>query len=276
MATKEVMVSAPVLVILYDRTFVAGSFREAWRRRWRVMQCLAEHLDLAARSRWWIVLRRTGWDGGVRDCSVVAGLFCHPISGDRDLPASFDLAEPVGLWLRGSTGSRWLLADRAQCGPGAGAGGRIWLRCARLLRKAGFPRRLVFFVIARPQFEASFRVATETIAEHRMYLPLAAIVVAVVWVFFRGWGRRSLALFALLAGALTVLTWRRNLDYRSNLALWGDTVAKQPNNSLAHFNLGVALALDGKLKAADASSTGKRSASNPIIPRPCSIWGMDW
>ena len=34
MATKEVMVSAPLVVLLYDRTFLAGSFRDAWRRRW--------------------------------------------------------------------------------------------------------------------------------------------------------------------------------------------------------------------------------------------------
>jgi hypothetical protein len=33
MATKEVMVSAPLLVLLYDRTFVGGSFRSAWQRR---------------------------------------------------------------------------------------------------------------------------------------------------------------------------------------------------------------------------------------------------
>src|SRR4029077_15512000 len=33
MATKEVMVSAPLLVLLYDRTFAAGSFRAAWQQR---------------------------------------------------------------------------------------------------------------------------------------------------------------------------------------------------------------------------------------------------
>src|SRR6185436_12957571 len=47
MATKEVMVSAPLIVFLYDRTFVAGSFRAAWRERWRV------HLALAAS---WLLL----------------------------------------------------------------------------------------------------------------------------------------------------------------------------------------------------------------------------
>ena len=33
MASKEVMASAPLLVMLYDRAFISGSFREAWRRR---------------------------------------------------------------------------------------------------------------------------------------------------------------------------------------------------------------------------------------------------
>ena len=33
MASKEVMISAPLMVLLYDRTFVGGSFRQAWERR---------------------------------------------------------------------------------------------------------------------------------------------------------------------------------------------------------------------------------------------------
>ena len=41
MASKEVMVSAPLIVLLYDRAFLAGSFREAWRRRWGLYLALA-------------------------------------------------------------------------------------------------------------------------------------------------------------------------------------------------------------------------------------------
>ena len=41
MASKEVMVSAPLIVLLYDRAFLAGSFREAWRRRYAVYLALA-------------------------------------------------------------------------------------------------------------------------------------------------------------------------------------------------------------------------------------------
>ena len=33
MATKEVMVSAPIMVLLYDRIFVSPSFKEMVRRR---------------------------------------------------------------------------------------------------------------------------------------------------------------------------------------------------------------------------------------------------
>jgi hypothetical protein len=36
MATNEVMVSAPLLVLVFDRGFVAGTIAEAWRRRWPV------------------------------------------------------------------------------------------------------------------------------------------------------------------------------------------------------------------------------------------------
>jgi len=41
MACKEVMVSAPLMVLLYDRTFVSGSFRVAWRRHGRLLGALA-------------------------------------------------------------------------------------------------------------------------------------------------------------------------------------------------------------------------------------------
>ena len=41
MASKEIMVSAPLIVLLYDRAFLAGSFRDAWRRRWGLYLALA-------------------------------------------------------------------------------------------------------------------------------------------------------------------------------------------------------------------------------------------
>jgi protein O-mannosyl-transferase len=41
MATKEVMVTAPVVLLLYDRTFLAGTFRQSLAARWRLYLALA-------------------------------------------------------------------------------------------------------------------------------------------------------------------------------------------------------------------------------------------
>jgi tetratricopeptide (TPR) repeat protein len=76
-----------------------------------------------------------------------------------------------------------------------------------------------FFAILAPT-SSVVPVATQTMAEHRMYLPLAA------------------AIFLALAIGLSWLTVRRNEDYHSDLSLWRDTVAKCPHNARAHFTLG--------------------------------------
>ena len=48
MATKEVMVTAPLVVLLYDRTFLAGSFGRPLRRRWGLYAALAATWGLLA------------------------------------------------------------------------------------------------------------------------------------------------------------------------------------------------------------------------------------
>src|SRR5262249_44184750 len=47
MGAKEVMVAAPIVVLLYDRSFVAESWLHVWRSRWRL------HVSLGAT---WVVL----------------------------------------------------------------------------------------------------------------------------------------------------------------------------------------------------------------------------
>ena len=59
MATKEVMVTAPVVALLYDRTFVSKGWTEAWRRRRGYYACLAGSWVMLA----WLVAS-TGWDRG--------------------------------------------------------------------------------------------------------------------------------------------------------------------------------------------------------------------
>ena len=109
-------------------------------------------------------------------------------------------------------------------------------------------------------------VATQTMAEHRMYLPLAAVVAGVVvggylagrWLVGRGVlplrVLRAAGGFAVLSACvlLGLLTYSRNLDYQSDLSIWQDTADKVPNNERAHNNLGLALADRGQIDEAIA------------------------
>jgi tetratricopeptide (TPR) repeat protein len=94
-----------------------------------------------------------------------------------------------------------------------------------------------FFVILAPT-SSVFPLTGQPMAEHRMYLPLAAVIGSVVLGLYAWMGRRSLILFAALAVALGWLSIQRNKDYGSDLAIWSDTVAKCPGNARAHLNLG--------------------------------------
>ena len=108
--------------------------------------------------------------------------------------------------------------------------------------KAGFLGAW-FFAILGPT-SSIVPVVTQTIAEHRMYLPLAAVVAGVVvggyaagqWAVGHGACSRRASrlvgssLVAFVAIAFIGLTLRRNFDYRSTLSMWEDVVAKVPYN----------------------------------------------
>ena len=215
MASKEVMVSAPLLVWLYDRTFIAGSFAAAWRRRRGCYTALAGTWILLG-----ILVATSGgrggtvgfglgvspWDYALTQCRALTmylklAFWPHPLVVDYGMGLVTGVAsvlpQALGLLaLLAATG--WALVRR----PVAGFAG-AW-----------------FFVILAPS-SSVLPLASQTIAEHRMYLPLAAVLA--------------------LAVAFTTLTHRRNADYRSELGLWRDTVAKAPDSARAHYNLGVLL-----------------------------------
>jgi len=115
-----------------------------------------------------------------------------------------------------------------------------------------------FFAILAPT-SSVVPVASQTIAEHRMYLPLAAVIAAAVLGAF-ALGKRLLnhrqgIVLASVAGATVVvlfsfLTFQRNRDYHSSLTIWQDTVDKCSDNPRAHDNLGIALREQGRLPEA--------------------------
>ncbi|HEX2852322.1 MAG TPA: tetratricopeptide repeat protein [Opitutaceae bacterium] len=230
MAAKEVMASAPLVIFLYDRTFVSGSFRESWRRHGK------RHLAFAAT---WLVLLTLVISSGGRGATVGFGVVSW---NDYVLTQGPGIA--TYLWHAIFPSN--LVFDYGaivEKRPLVVAGGvslilALLALVIVLLRKrpvAGFVGAWFFLILAPTS--SVIPVATQTLAEHRMYLPLAAIVVAVAFLLHHF--RRQLAwtLLPLLVIGAIAGTFDRNRDYRSNLAIWEDTVRKVPDNVRALNNV---------------------------------------
>ena len=246
MASKQVMASVPLLVMLYDRAFVSRSFREAWRRRWPLYLALAST---------WILLGYL--------------VFFHGSFGNAVINAEFRgvtwwqylLTEP-GVILHYLRLAAWpdpLCLDYYGW-PLSGSWASILLPAlviAILLGATAWAWKTNsawgvlgawFFLILAPS--SSFIPLDSPAYEHRMYLALAAVVVLAVMGIHAVAGRRTVAVVAVLAVGLGVLTVQRNQDYRSSIAIWGDTVAKRPGNPRAQYNLGCSLQQKGRMQEA--------------------------
>ncbi|MGA2604359.1 MAG: tetratricopeptide repeat protein [Verrucomicrobiia bacterium] len=252
MASKEVMVTAPLMVLLYDRTFVSGSFRGTWGRHRRL------YLELASSWLWLGYLmvglhaRGIGYGLGTKwwgyaplECRVVVQylrltVWPHPLILDYGQHAAIGplaAAAPYALILAVlATGVLFALKRQ----PAIGFVG-AW-----------------FFVILAPT-SSVVPIGGSPMAEHRMYLPLAAVVtMAVVGAVALGkrlFDRQQGVVLGCVAGGsvtvlLTFLSIQRNQDYNSPVTIWQGTVEKYPNNSRAHYNLGAALLQSGELQDA--------------------------
>jgi len=259
MATKEVAATAPLVVFLYDRTYVSGSFREAWRRR------RTFYIALAAT---WLLLGRVvanaraqgvGLDVGGNWWAYALGesraivrylrlsLWPHPLVfdyGSGIAAPSWGVLPFVAIVLILLAGSAWALFSKR-------AGGN------RGCRDVGFVGACFFLILAPTSSVVA--VAGQPVAEHRMYLPLAGVVVGVLGGIAaligadarrtRGDARKKAAL-AVVALACIGATIVRNDAYRSALSLWEDTAVARPANERAQHALGQALADLGRTQEA--------------------------
>lgn len=236
---KEIVVSAPLLVLLCDRTWIAGSFREAIRRRaWF-------YVGLAAS---WVVLLVVV--SGAENRSGTAGFgtassWLYLLTQGRAIvhylrlvvwpaPLVFDYGNVLVVGLA----SVWLQAIVLVVLASA-AVVAIWRRSSWGV--IGF----WLFAILAPS-SSVVPVATQTMAEHRMYLPLAAVVVAAVLASYRWFGRWTLYVCAVVCLVWSGMTVRRNHDYLTKVSLWADTIEKRPENWRARNNLALALAEAGR------------------------------
>ncbi len=235
MASKEIMFAAPILVLLHDRAFFAGTFRGALRGRPWLYGGLAST---------WLLLGWLVWHTGNRGSTAGFGLGISPwhylltqcgaivqylrlVVWPAPLVLDYGFAtvgSPTAVWWQGLTLLGLFVAALcalARCPPWGFLG--AW-----------------FFLLLAPS-SSILPVATQTIAEHRMYLPLAAVIAAGVIGWWSATERHIWLGTAAVCAALGTLTAARNASYHSAIAIWQDTVAKRPGNARAFGELANAL-----------------------------------
>ncbi len=257
-ASKPVMATAPLVALLYDRCFLAGSFRAAVARRRGLYLALVAALAVLPLA---LAL-------GPRDWRVSTGFALRGLT-----PGGYALTQlavvPHYLWQ-----ALWpapLVLDYAwptARGLADVAPGALVLLPLLVLTLIGVARNhpLGFlgawlFVILAPT-SSVFPIA-DAAFEHRMYLPLAAPAALAVAGLAAALDRvpagarpaaRALAVALVLVAVAALFhgTRRRNEDYAGALAIWSDTVAKNPINPRARVQLGQALAAEGRADEAIA------------------------
>ncbi len=261
MATKEVMVSAPLVVFLFDAVFLSESWAEPWRRRGWVHAALASG---------WILLAllvigahgrggTAGFHGGPYALRYWASqgpailhylglvVWPHPLVIDYGLqglePSLGQI--PAGLAVLALAGaSTWGLVRRSA---------------------AGFLGFFFFAILAPTSLVPGGRQA---LAEHRMYLALAPVLIGIVagaWTVGRARPRALALLLGAAILALGLLTWSRTLDYRTELALWTDLASLRPGDAEALHGLGAAYYHAGRLQ--EAKTTLEKAAPDGVDPQ---------
>jgi tetratricopeptide (TPR) repeat protein len=241
MATKESMATTPLVALLYDRTFVAGSFAAAIKKRASLYAGLAVT---------WAILGAIIFSGA-RASSVG---FSHNISALDYARTQLTVIAHylyLAIWPQNLTldyydwpiARNWLQL---------GASGWIvalalffFIAAFWLKPWLGFLGAWFFLTLAPSS--SVVPIVTEIAAEQRMYLPLMAIIALVVigaWALLaRVPASRRVAscIIVVVIAIFTARTVMRNAEYRNPQIIWTDNVAQRPLNPRAHFNLGYSL-----------------------------------
>ncbi|MCX5658661.1 MAG: tetratricopeptide repeat protein [Planctomycetota bacterium] len=278
MLSKEIMATAPIVLILYDRTFLTTSALQSLRRRWPLYASLslpylaAASLGLAdmfsahATAGFATPFYRPT-DYLLAQTQVVLyyirmAFWPHPLCLDyfdwvppSPISATAPYAAAVALLVALSLWGTWR---------------RHWL---------GF-LGLSFFIVLAPT--SSVMPLRDLVMEHRMYVPLAAIIIAVVvggwsalrWAmldrpeyatYIRWTGGALVCATALTLGLRTAV---RNLDYHSQIAMYRSITVARPRNPRGWRNYSAGLAQESRLYEAKAALT----RSLELVPGDVEGW----
>lgn len=249
--SKEIAVTLPVFILLYEWYFLEDLDRH-WLRRRALPVALAvalimllglvllnghpvEYILSSYQGRSFTLIERQLTEP--RILFFYLGLLALPLpsrlSLDHDFPLSTSLLQPPGT-LAALVGIMLLVA--------------LSLWSARRQRLLSFA---ILWLLGNLVIESSL-VALELLFEHRLYLPSMMLFVVMVMGLDRLLPSRLWKTVLLVGLAVLLCFWtvERNRIWRDPLTLWSDAVTKAPNKARTHNNLGVALRESGRLQEA--------------------------
>lgn len=248
--SKEVIIAAPLVIIIYEYIFVHKSVNVIWQKSAWLYGGLAagtavllypilfgNYLALALGSKPLNFLNHWATQPEVILHYIRLAFWPHPLSFDYGWP----LADPAKAWPYIIIISIPIVTA-------------LWLLYKR--HPLGLPANS-FFLILAPTSLISVR---DPAVEYRMYLPLAALTAIVIpclyaciMNLFQSSSHRNLAkrLFCIAMLAVIIIlgfsTYSRNKVFVNSFVLWEDTVKKSPGNGRAHVNLGTELDHSGRI-----------------------------
>jgi hypothetical protein len=261
--SKAVIITAPVMALVYDRIFLSPTFAKAMRQRVFIYAGTMLSIIMVGSVSNAIptVLRVTS------HAQRKGGL--AKTTGRAQTPMQYRAAQPevVLHYLKLSTWPKDLCLDYKwppvsdgnyskaavpALAIGVLVGGTAWALWA--CPPLGFIG-LWFFLILAP---TSWTWTLELCFEHRMYLSLAAVIMLAVVAVHAGLRRLPVGIgagFAALlvigvAAALGLRTVERNKDYENRLVMNQAVIAVRPQNDRAQYNTANALRRAGQLEEA--------------------------
>ncbi len=254
---KEAMISAPFIIVLFDRIFLCSSWQEFFKFRGRCYLALGSLVAIAAYFSGFasnFISSAFLSDYGLSSFSYLVNqskVICHYLRLSI-LPYGqcFDYGWPV------------IISPYTSLFPYVIIVLLLMAMTAWTLYKykyIGFFGAF-FFITLAPR--SSFAPRPDLCVEHRMYLPLIICSCLVVFTLFRLLKLfsasfilsekkekfikySSSSIIILMALGLAISTHARNSVYKSEMSLWADTVEKSPNNPRALNYLGIEYCREG-------------------------------
>jgi len=239
MASKEIALTLPVLIFIYEWFFFQDLDR-AWLKKSAIYLAAGFAVLLAAvyliyhyspldlvtaisQPRQYTALERFLTQSRVIFLYVSLLIYPHPsrLTLNHDIVVSHSLLNPFTTLL--SFAGLFALFV-------------LTILTAKRYRIVAF---CIIWFFANLAIEA-LAAAIEPAFEHRVYLPSMLFFLPFVWMGFRSFSRPKIIVAAMTALVIVFSLWtyKRNALWNDPVAFWQDAVKKSPNHHRPHFNLG--------------------------------------